>query len=324
RVGKMFNLAAAPICPGMVQKIRKTPADVVHIHYPNPTAIMAYLVSGHRSRLIIGYHSDIIRQKVLGKWFAPILHKALARSSALISNSPNLIESSDILSRYRDRCHVIPYGVRLKQFEYYDTAAVSRVREQFGPRIILSVGRLVSYKGYRYLIRAMEKVEGRLLLIGEGQLHGELQKQIAECGLGERIKLMGEIEDLLPFYHAADVFVLPSIARSEAFGIVQVEAMACGKPVVNTALASGVPFVSVHGSTGLTVPPADSDALATAISLLLDDSDLRARYGQAAKGRVQHEFSLDGMVERTFELYKHVLGTHRVAVGSWCPNRATG
>ncbi len=308
RVGTLFHLAAAPICPGMVRKIGRSRADLVHIHWPNPAAILAYLASGHPGRLIIGYHSDIIRQKFLGKGFEPVLHRALSRSAALIAASPNYIDSSAILSAYRDRCHVIPYGIRLQDFEHCDREAVARIRERHGPRMILSVGRLVYYKGYNHLIEAMERVDGRLIIAGEGPFRGDLEKQITSRGLSGRVTLLGEVEDLVPYYHAADLFVLPSVARSEAFGIVQLEAMACGKPVVNTALASGVPYVSVHGITGLTVPPADAGELAAAINLLLNDDALRSHYGRAARRRAQDEFSVERMAERTFHLYGRVMG----------------
>ncbi|MDQ6699258.1 MAG: glycosyltransferase [Acidobacteriota bacterium] len=307
RMGTLFNFASAPVCPGMVRQIRRSEADLVHIHLPNPTAILAFLASGHAGRLVVGYHSDIIRQKILGKVFEPILHVALRRSSALIAASPNYVQSSKILSSYRDRCHVIPYGIRLERFDDCQSNDVAQIRARFGPRLILSVGRLVCYKGYKYLIEAMQKIDGRLAIAGEGRLRGDLEREIADRGLSGRVALLGEVEDLAPWYHAADVFVLSSITRGEAFGIVQLEAMSCGKPVVNTALASGVPYVSVHGVTGLTVPPADAEALAGSITKLLDDSELRARYGQAARRRVQREFSLKGMAQRTYRLYEEVM-----------------
>ncbi len=171
---------------------------------------------------------------------------------------------------YRDRCNVIPHGIELDRFYEYDKAEVARIREKYGSRIVISVGRLIYYKGFEYLVQAMEQVDGRLLIIGDGPLRESLIQQAKARGISDRVVFLGEISDISPYYHAAEVFALASVARSEAFGIVQLEAMACSKPVVNTNLDSGVPFVSLHGETGLTVPPQDPDALAYAINLLLD------------------------------------------------------
>ncbi|PYT28807.1 MAG: hypothetical protein DMG57_13560 [Acidobacteria bacterium] len=155
-----------------------------------------------------------------------------------------------------------------------------------------------------HLIRAMRNVHAHLLIIGEGPLDDRLVAVALECGATANVTFLGNIEDIAPYYHAADIFVLPSVARSEAFGIVQLEAMACGKPVVNTALASGVPFVSVDGITGITVPPADSDALAVALNLLLENAELRARFGKAGEQPVESGFNLPEMARRTFDLYQ--------------------
>jgi glycosyltransferase involved in cell wall biosynthesis len=308
RAGTLFNLASAPVCPSMVQKIRDEKADIVHMHLPNPTAILAYLMSGHTGRLVFTYHSDTVRQKVLGKAFAPILRRALKQSAAIIATSPNYVESSPVLSDFKDRCRVIPYGIPISQFEECDVSEVARIRARYGPRIVISVGRLIYYKGFEYLIRAMAKVDARLLIVGDGPLRADLEREARAYGVSDKVVFLGEIQnsEIVPYYYAADLFALASIARSEAFGIVQLEAMACGKPVVNTSLASGVPFVSLDGMTGITVPPQDSEALSSAINLLLDDPVLRAAYGDAARSRVREKFSLQGMVASTLHLYEQV------------------
>ena len=310
RMPTQLTLAATPLCPGMISQIRRSEAEIVHIHLPNPMAVLAYLASGHRGRLVVTYHSDTVRQKVLGALFEPLLHRCLRRSSAIIATSPDYRRTSEVLARYQDRCHVIPYGIALDQFEHADPAAVAKIRAELGERLVISVGRLVYYKGFEYLIQAMRQVAGRLVIVGDGPLRPKLQDLARELGLQDKIIFAGEIQNerIVPYYHAADVFALASVARSEAFGIVQIEAMAAGLPVVNTGLDSGVPFVSLHGETGLTVPPRDPDALAQAINRLLDDTGLRRSYGAAAQRRAHSQFSLEIMTARTFKLYESVVG----------------
>lgn len=309
RAAMLFDFNAAPICPSMVRRIRQSRADIVHLHFPNPAGILAYLAAGANGRLVVTYHSDIIRQKIMGRGFQPILERFLGRAAAIIVTSNEYIESSPVLRRFRDRCRVIPLGIETEKFKLVDEDTVRGIRAQFGDRIVLSVGRLIYYKGFEHLIRAMKNVEGRLLIIGEGPLRVSLEEATRAAGLGERVAFLGEIDNVVPYMQAADVFALASVARSEAFGIVQLEAMACGKPVVNTRLASGVPFVSIDEVTGITVPPADADALAAAINRLLSNADLRSKLGAAGRRRVEQEFSADLMAQRTVELYEKVLGT---------------
>jgi glycosyltransferase involved in cell wall biosynthesis len=305
RLPTWTTISGAPVCPGMVREIPESRADIVQLHLPNPAAVLAYLASGHSGTLICHYHSDIVRQKWLGRAFQPILRHILNRADAIIVSSVNYLESSTILRPVRDRCRVIPYGIVLKKFDRPDAAEVRAIRERFGPRIVIAVGRMVYYKGFEYLIRAMSKVDATLLLVGTGHLHDALLGEIEKRGLEGRVHLLGDVESgrLPDFYHAADLMVLPSLARSEAFGIVQLEAMACGKPVVNTSLDSGVPFVSRNGVTGITVPPKDSDALASAIQLLLENEAMRKSYGEAARRRVHEIFTMEAVTDSLLGLY---------------------
>jgi len=316
RAGTAFHITTVPVCPGMAGEIRRTPADLVHLHWPNPAALLSYLLSGHRGRLIVTYHSDIVRQRVWRRLFQPILSRALSRSAAIIATSATYVETSPVLSDYRHRCHVIPYGVDVARFDCCDRDEVDRIRRRYGPQIVVSVGRLIYYKGFEYLIDAMTGVSGRLLVIGDGPLRPRLERQAIVRNIKDRVVFLGEVRDIVPYYHAADVFVLPSVARSEAFGIVQLEAMACGKPVVNTRLESGVPFVSPHGVTGLTVPPANPGALADAVNLLLGDAQRRTEFGNAGRRRVQEEFSLELMVRRTLDVYDGVGAVRRESGGN--------
>ena len=307
RLATLLTAFSTSISPAMVSRIRNSGADLVHIHLPNPAAVLAYLASGHRGRLIVTYHSDTVKQKFLGRLFEPLLSAALRKSDAIIATSPNYLATSPVLQAFRDRCHVIPYGIDTAQFEQC-AEAVRSIRQRFGERLVVSVGRLVYYKGFEVLIRAMASVRGKLVIVGDGPLRGELERLAAQLGVTENVVFAGEINNasLTTYYHAADLFALASVARSEAFGIVQIEAMAAGLPVVNTSLDSGVPFVSIDGETGLTVPPGDPQALAAAINRLLDDDGLRQTLGQAGVRRAKREFSLDTMLRRTLQLYGSV------------------
>jgi glycosyltransferase involved in cell wall biosynthesis len=309
RVSTLATVFSTAISPALAPRIRAWDADLVHIHLPNPTAVLAYLASGHRGRLVITYHSDTVKQKVLGRLFEPFLRAALSKSAAIIVTSPNYLKTSPALQPFRDRCHVIPYGIDTSQFEQCEPEARDRIRQRYGERLVISVGRLVYYKGFEHLIRAMADVRGKLVIVGDGPLRGELQNLAAQLGIADKIVFAGEIQNagVTPYYHAADVFALASVARSEAFGIVQIEAMAAGLPVINTSLDSGVPYVSLHEQTGLTVPPANPPALAAAINRILDDADLRNSLGRAGVRRAQQEFSLESMLTRTLQLYQTVV-----------------
>jgi rhamnosyl/mannosyltransferase len=261
--------------------------------------------------VIVTYHSDIVRQTKLLVLYAPFMRRVLNRAAAIICTSPNYIDSSPTLSAYRDKCHVIPYGIDLSQFDRNGTLAeeAARIRQHYGERLLLCVGRLIYYKGFEYAIEAMRHIKGQLLLIGDGPLRTPLERLARNCGVARRVHFLGEIHNsaIAPYYHASDLFVLPSIARSEAFGIVQLEAMACGKPVINTALDSGVPFVSRHNESGLTVEPKNAEALANTVNALLNDRALMHRLGETGRRRVEAEFSKEVMAERVLALYKNIL-----------------
>jgi rhamnosyl/mannosyltransferase len=307
RAGTPLNLASAPLCPSLRARIRASEADLVHIHLPHPTALLSYLASGHKGRLVITYHSDIIRQKILGKAFWPILKRGLARADAIIVGSPNYLETSPILNQFSERCQVIPFGIPLAPFAESSPAEAAAIRRRFGGPLILGLGRLVYYKGFEYLVRAMKDVPGHLVIVGDGPLREKLYEEAAQNDVRERFTILTDVEDVIPYYYASDVFVLPSIARSEAFGLVQLEAMACGRPVVNTQLDTGVPFVSRHEETGLTVPPMNVAALSQAINRLLSDQALKARLGENGRARVTQRFSVETMARSTLQLYDKVL-----------------
>jgi glycosyltransferase involved in cell wall biosynthesis len=313
RLATTVMLHGTPIVPLMARAMRRARPDLIHLHFPNPMAALACLVSRLDVPIVVTWHSDVVRQRRAAAVFAPLLSVLLRRCAAIIVGSTAYIETSAVLSARRNLCRVIPFGIRTEAFERPDAARVAQLRWHYGDRIVLGVGRLIYYKGFEHLVRAMADVQATALIAGDGPLSGALAAEAARLGVADRVVLLGRVNeaDLKACYHAGDVFALPSVERSEAFGIVQLEAMACGLPVVNTRLDSAVPHVSLDGLTGLTVPPGDSAALAAALRALLDDPPRRAEMGAAARRRVHEEFSAEVMARRTLEVYREVAGAAR-------------
>jgi rhamnosyl/mannosyltransferase len=311
KAGRLATISSAPISLSLFAWMRRLEADITHLHFPYPIGELAYLLVGRSRKMVITYHSDIVRQKYLLQVYRPFLYRLLARADRITVSSPNYIRSSTYLQPLAHKCVVIPHGADLSRFAA--TAEVQRraqeLRQRYGPPLILFVGLLRYYKGLSFLIQAMPQIPGRLLVVGEGPQGQEWRELSQQLGLEEKVIFLGRVsdEDLVALYHACDVFVLPAIHRSESWGAVQVEAMACGKPVVCTELGTGTSFVNLHGQTGLVVPPRDAAALAQAIGTLLEDEPLRQQMGQRARERAEKEFSFTTMVKRLVDLYKDVL-----------------
>ncbi|HAR94395.1 MAG TPA: glycosyltransferase [Deltaproteobacteria bacterium] len=312
RAGRLFTRFSVPVAPRfpflMRQMARK--ADILHFHFPYPLADVSHLLARPAGKVVVWWHSDIVRPRFLTKLYRPLQVQFLKKAHAIIVAAPQLIDSSPTLERFRDKCHVIPIGIDVGRFILDEDkhAQVQKIRSQYGPRIVLFVGRLAYYKGVDYLVRSMKDIDGTLLIVGEGPLEAEMKGLATSMGIEDRCVFLGKASDehLSLYYHACDVFVLPSVASTEAYGIVQLEAMACGKPVVSTSLPTGVTFVNMHEQTGLVVPPADEQTLAAAINKLLDDPSTRMKYGSFAKERVEREFTNAAMVEKVYGLYKGV------------------
>jgi len=311
RCGTLAKVASTPISPTMALTLSRRAYDVVHVHLPNPMGAASYLGSHKRRphRLVVTYHSDIVRQRRLNVLYGPLVERLLSRADTVLATSQGLLDASPVLAKFRDKCRVVPYGIDLDQFQRTEErlAAARALRARYGGRpVLLAVGRLIYYKGFEYAIRALALVpEALLVIIGEGPLRSELEGLARSLGVAERVRFLGDVHNQLiaPHFLASDVYLLPSVAVSEAFGIVQIEAMASGVPVINTALASGVPYVSRDGESGFTVKPADTEALAVAVRRLLDDAELRKRFGEAGRLRAEREFSKEVLARRLLSIY---------------------
>lgn len=314
RIRRLMNLGtllSMSFCPTMAFWFRRIKARIIHVHLPNPLADLSYLLARPSGKLLVMYHSDIVRQRMLLPFYRPILLALLRRADLIIATSQNYIDSSYILRHFRPKCTVVPLGVDLERFRLTASVRekVKAVQDKFGCPLILFVGRLVYYKGLEFLIEAMKDIPAHLLIIGTGPLEKKLKKLRKRNRLEDKITFLHHISDAeLPvYYHASEIFVLPSIERSEAFGIVQLEAMACGKPVISTRLNSGVPFVTLDRETGLVVEPRSGAAISVAANLLLGDKDLRERLGKKGRERVEKMFTKEQVAAQIKELYKRLL-----------------
>jgi rhamnosyl/mannosyltransferase len=222
------------------------------------------------------------------------------RADCVIASSPILAQESPLVQRARHTA-IIPFGIDLSRYRRDDPERrrqIEAIRERIpGPRLLF-VGRLVYYKGLKVLLQAAREWRGTLVIVGVGRLEAGLRQLAADLDLGDRVQFAGDVADeqLPAYYQACDAFVLPSFARTETFGVVQVEAMAAGVPVVSTRLPTGVPWVNQDGVTGLVVPPGDSAALGAALRRLADNEALRRQLGDAARRRADALFSRDRMI----------------------------
>lgn len=315
RTRTLARVSSLPISPSYAWHLMRQHGDVLQIHEPFLLSSLTYLANLRQARkrfkrLAIWWHSDIIRQRIAAPLYTPLLRSILREADAIIVATPKHISSSTMLGDFAAKCHVIPFGVDLARFER--TAEMQRrvdaIKAQYRKPIVLFTGRLVYYKGAGYLVEAMRQLpEAQLVVVGKGPLKDDLEA-IAAAGPDNVTFLPFLAEpDLVAMYHACDVFALPSVEKSEAFGIVQVEAMACGKPVVTADLPTGVTYVNQDGVTGLVVPTHSASALANALKLLLTNPELHTRLGAQAQARIRSEFTVEHMVDRTVEVYHDLL-----------------
>ena len=319
--GSLASVALAPSMPAVARRLHQQHQfDVVHLHFPDPLGHLTAMTLPGRVRRVISWHSDIVKQKWALAPYWPFLEAFVRDADALIGATPQHFSTSLQIppGKQLQVREVIPYG--------FDPAALApsdesqRKRDQIlgehrGRPVIFAVGRHVYYKGFDVLIRAMQGIDADLLIGGRGPLTASLKRLADDLGISHKVKFVGFIPDplLVAYYEACDVFCMPSVERAEQFGLVQLEAMHCSKPVVTTRLGTGVEYVTLDGETGLLVPPKDSEALARALNVLLADNALRTRMGTAGRRRVQEVFSVAQMVSKTVDVYYRVLAAASTA-----------
>jgi rhamnosyl/mannosyltransferase len=286
--------------------------DIIHIHHPDPMSCFALWLSRPKCKIVLHWHSDILKQKKLLKLFKPFQTWILNRSNAIICTSKPYAENSNDLKKYLEKVKIIPIGINNAKYPY-DEQLVKNIKSKFkNKNIILSIGRMSYYKGYEYLIEATKYLnpDSILFIIGDGELKQDFEQKIIRDNLSEKIILLGKVSDLEKnsYLKASDVFVLSSIFKTEAFAIVQVEAMSFSKPIVSTKIPnSGVDWVNQNMMSGLTVPICDAISLANAINSLTENVHLYDILSDGAFKRYNENFTQEVMSKNIFHLYKNLL-----------------
>ena len=318
RIPNWGTVRSVPMCPSMPSAIRASlrdfDPDVVHLHLPHPVGVLGWLLARDGRPMVVTYHSDIVRQRVLGLFYGPIRGRVLRRARSIHVTSEALMASSRTLRPVRGRCAAIPLGVETGRWSEAPALRVQQWMDELGPRFLLFVGRLVYYKGLDVLFEALRETVIPVVVAGDGPMRAEWETLARVLGLKEQVRFLGEVGDeaLLGLYHAAHAFVLPSTAPSEAFGLVQLEAMAAGLPIVAARASEGVASVHVPNETALVVPPRDPVALRQALVRLWSDDALAQRLGRGAQQRVRAFYELDHTLDRMESWLLQAAGSGRI------------
>ena len=302
------KLAATMISPDMILTLRRVcrEYDVIHVHHPDPMACLALLLSGYKGKVVLHWHADIEKQKVLLRFYMPLQKWLLKRADVIVGTTPAYLAASPYLKSVQDKVCCLPIGVEPVLPPVEEAA---KIRSSYpGKKIIFSLGRLVAYKGFSYLVEAAQYLgdDYVVLIGGAGPLEAELKSQIQALGLEDKVKLLGRIsdEEVVAHYGACTLFCMSSVFKTEAFGIVQIEAMSCGKPIVATRIpGSGVAWVNEHKVSGLNVEPMNAQQLAEAIVAIAEDENVYKTYCEGAAQRYRELFTKQSMIANVQEIY---------------------
>jgi glycosyltransferase involved in cell wall biosynthesis len=317
RLSRLLSMAKLDFLPDLVATLRRLNVElrpsIWNVHVPNPTMILGVLRAHISQPIVVTYQSDNVEQKIRGKLFSLIENAFYQKVNRIFASSPAYIESSMTLNRFRKKVRVIPLGLELSPFEAPTESMSARaalLKARYGGPLWFTFGRMVAYKGFAYAIEALLYCTGNLLIAGDGPLKEDLKERAKALGVSSRVHFLGRLDDdsLIAYLHACDALWFPSISKNEAFGLVQVEAMAAGKPVINCHIeGSGSSWVSVGGITGVTVPPKDAKALGEAAAQLYANPVLMQKYSQQAKLRARDMFSAEVATGHLLLAYQEVL-----------------
>ncbi|KAF1309879.1 glycosyl transferase family 1 [Pseudomonas sp. SG-MS2] len=283
-------------------------ADIVHYHFPWPYMDLVHFMARVNKPSVVSYHSDIVKQKWLLKLYQPLMHQFFQSVDRVVASSPNYAAHSPVLTRFKDKVAIIPYGLDRSTYPKASAQKLAYWRARLGERFFLFVGALRYYKGLDYLLQAANLNGLPVAIMGGGFLEGQLKQQAAELGL-ENVHFLGGLpdEDKAALLELCYGFVFPSHLRSESFGISLLEAAMYGKPLISCEMGSGTTFINLADQTGLVVPPRDATALAQAMQRLWDAPVMAQAMGAKALQRYEEVFTAPLMAASYAELYRSLL-----------------
>ncbi|MBS3052175.1 MAG: glycosyltransferase [Candidatus Aenigmarchaeota archaeon] len=315
RLPRIYNIFRTPLTLPIIKLIEDANPDLIHLHIPNPwfeLNLLFYFLKYPNSKIVVTYHSDVVNYTIVHfvgniiryMYLLPLLFF----SKKIMATSENYIHGSFALYLFRNKTSVVPLSIDYTKFKTNDKIKTDK-------HVLLYVGRLFRYKGLYYLINAIKMLSVKrkdfiLYIVGDGELKNNLIDLTRKLKLNKYIKFLGKIpdKDILKYYNSCEIFILPSVFKSEAFGIVQLEAMCFKKPVISTNIkGSGITYVNINNTTGIVVKPKDIESLSDAIGKLLNDKGLRLKMGYNAYKRVKMYFTKEKMIKNILNVYKNVV-----------------
>ncbi len=316
-----YNFARLAYVAELTKAIVDSNADIFHLQVPNPSMILSYAIAQFTNRLpripvVVTYQSDHVNQPLRGLFFSPIENYFYSSVDRILATSESYRNSSPLLRRFKDRVTVVPLGIPTEKIGNPTPMQIQQseeIRKHYGSPLWITCSRLVPYKGIQFAIQAMKEAPGQLLILGDGPERDRLRRLCERHGISDRVHFLGFQADLLPYFMAATALWLPSINRAEAFGIIQIEAMAAGLPVINCSIeGSGVAEVSVNGESGFTVPVGSATAIAAAAIKIHENPNMRAAFSANALSRVTKNYELSTCVDQIFDVYSALTSSAQV------------
>ena len=269
--------------------------DVLHYLFPWPFADVLHALTRPDKPVVLTYISDVVRQRWLGAAYAPLMWHTLRQARVIVANSPTYARTSPVLSHpdIRGKVRIIPLGIEESSYpKDGDNAVFNRLGVEADEPYFLFIGVLRYYKGVQFLVRAAKTLGAKVVIAGSGPEGANLQALAATEG-ADNVVFAGQVSDTekVALLKHCLALVLPSHLRSEAYGMVLLEASMFGRPLISCEIGTGTSYVNAHEETGFVVEPQSPAALALAMNTLLNDDALSARMGEAARRRYEKLFS---------------------------------